>query len=242
MSRGRSVDINVDAGEGCDDATLMPSITSVSVACGGHTGDDESMTRTLALAARHGLRLGAHPSYPDRAGFGRHEVEIDAATLGRSLREQVTTLLRLARRLGFDVTHVKAHGALYNRAWRDPATAATVAAAVHDCDPSLALFCPPASSQLEAAKELGLRAITEVFLDRRYQAEGNLVPRSEPGAVIGDAQDLEAQLQSLGAMDFETMCVHGDNPAAEILLTDIDVRLRRFGLVRAPYDIGSPPL
>ena len=149
MAGPRRVDINSDVGEGLDDEVLLPYLTSISVACGGHAGDRETMARTLSGARRHGLRAGAHPGYPDRAGFGRTELEISLGDLEASLREQIGTLAGVARQVGIQVTHVKAHGALYNRAWRDRAGADVVARAVLAFDPRALVFCPAGSAQEE---------------------------------------------------------------------------------------------
>src|SRR5207245_7914093 len=133
----RAVDINADVGEGGDDEALFPYLTSVSIACGGHAGDDATMRLTLSAAAAHGLRLGAHPGYPDRDGFGRVDLDLSAHEVRETVAQQVAALRSMADQLGLRLTHVKAHGALYNRAWTDAATAAAVAEAVLDVDPAL---------------------------------------------------------------------------------------------------------
>ncbi len=214
----REVDLNADVGEGLDDEALMPFLTSVSVACGGHAGDRESMRRTLAAASRHQLRAGAHPSYPDRENFGRLEMAISDDELEESLLEQVTALSYVAADQGIALTHVKAHGALYNRAWRDPQVAQVVARVVAGFNPSLAVFCPPGSAQQAAADKANLRAVREVFLDRGYSAEGGLISRGSQGDILYDPVALPEQISNLAPLEFDTMCVHGDNPAALELL------------------------
>ena len=218
MPGPRHVDLNADAGEGLPDEALMPYLTSVSVACGGHAGDADTMARTLIATQRHRLRAGAHPGYPDRAGFGRVAIDISLEDLEASLREQLARLGSIAQQVGMPLTHVKAHGALYNRAWRDRATADVIARATVAFDPEAALFCPGGSAQEAAASAQGLKVLREVFLDRRYRADGTLVARDQPGATIAAVADLADQLSYLQGLEFETMCVHGDNPAALELL------------------------
>ena len=143
----RAVDVNADIGEGADDKRLMPWLTSVSIACGGHAGDFDSMLAALRAAARHDRLMGAHPGYPDREGFGRREWRHHAADLHLTLTSQLEALGLVAMQLEADLTHVKTHGALYNRAWTDPETADAVARAVIAWSPEVALFCPPGSAQ-----------------------------------------------------------------------------------------------
>ena len=218
MATSRSVDINADVGEGLDDEVLMPYLTSVSIACGGHAGDADTMARTVSAARRHGLRVGAHPGYPDRGGFGRADVEMEAAELEAALVSQLSLMLTVAGEQGVRLTHVKAHGALYNRAWKDRDTADVVARAILAIDPGCAVFCPAGSSQEAAARDRGLAVIHEVFLDRGYAADGTLVPRGNPGAIVTNPLELAVQISTLQRLQFETMCVHGDNPAALQLL------------------------
>jgi UPF0271 protein len=235
------IDVNADLGEGFDDARLAPHLSSCSIACGGHAGDVESMARTLRLAADHGLRAGAHPSYPDRAGFGRAPLEMPARALVASLRAQIQDLAGVAARLGLRLSHVKPHGALYNVAWDDPATAAAVAEAVVAVDPGLALMCPAGSALALAAAAHGLPVVREVFLDRGHGGDGRLLPRSAPGAVLTDPSAVPVRLAELSGLEFDTMCVHGDNPAALELLRRLDLELPRAGLVRRPYPLPPAP-
>ena len=234
------VDLNADGGEGFPDLDLMPHLTSVSIACGGHAGDRESMAVAIAAAVHHGLRLGAHPSYPDRAGFGRRGVEADAGDLRDILTVQLAAIARVAAELGQVLTHVKAHGALYNRAWDDPTTADALTAACIDVAgaPGYALvpvvFCPAVSAQEVSARGAGLPVVREVFLDRAY-AGGRLAPRGTPGAVVETPQELPARLAELQSLEFETMCVHGDNPAAARLLEAVEPLLAGIGRHLAPY-------
>jgi UPF0271 protein len=192
------------------------------------------MERALRLSLAHGLRAGAHPSYPDRQNFGRLTMEMEPATLRASLVAQVNVLRRHAAAEGVELRHVKAHGALYNRAWHDRATAAVVASAVLAVDPALALFCPPGSAQERVARDHGLRVVREVFLDRAYAGAG-LVARDQPGAMVEPGASLARQVRWLASIEFDTMCVHGDNPGAQQLLAEALPMLITLGLRPAPY-------
>ena len=233
----RLVDLNCDVGEGARDERLMPNLTSVSIACGGHAGDAESMHASLRAAARNGLLVGAHPGYPDREGFGRREVVLPSVDLFMTVVSQLEALGLVAMQQEADLTHVKTHGALYNRAWTDPETADAVARAVIAWSPVVALFCPPGSAQEAAAERLGLPVIREAFADRRYGPDGALLPRSEPGALITDPADLKAQLSSIAGLEFDTLCVHSDNPAAAELVAALPGLLDELGWELAPYPL-----
>jgi UPF0271 protein len=233
------VDLNADAGEGFDDERLMPYLTSVSVACGGHVGDPGTMAATLAAAKRHGLRVGAHPSYPDRANFGRVDIATDAGDLAESLRRQLSDLADAAAETGVRLTHVKAHGALYNRAWTDRAVADIVAAAASSMEPPAAVFCPPGSEQEKAARESGLMVVREVFLDRGYSKDGTLIPRGEPGEMVSGSAALAQQISNIAGLEYETMCVHGDNPGALDVLLLAPALLAEHGLQVGPYAIRT---
>jgi UPF0271 protein len=239
MAAADSVDINADVGEGLDDEVLMPYLTSVSVASGGHAGDPETMARTLSAAQRHGLRVGAHPGYPDRGGFGRVDLEIGAAELEAALSSQLAALRDVAAEQGVRLTHVKAHGALYNRAWKERDTADVVARAVLALDPGWAVFCPAGSAQEAAARDLGLAVIREVFLDRGYTPGGTLVPRGQPGDIVTNPWALAPQISTLRGLQFETMCVHGDNPAALQLLQAAPALLASHGWRIEPYSLAG---
>jgi UPF0271 protein len=234
-----AVDLNADVGEGLDDELLMPHLTSVSVACGGHAGDVETMARTVTAAHRHGLRVGAHPGYPDRERFGRVELEMAAPDLTAALVAQLGVLRDVAAEQGVRLTHVKAHGALYNRAWKDRDTAEVVVRAVIALDPGWAVFCPSGSAQEAAARDRGLEVIREVFLDRGYSSDGTLVPRGQPGDIVTNPLALPGQISTLQRLQFETMCVHGDNPAALRLLQAAPALLASRGWRVAPYSAAG---
>ncbi|HMS11151.1 MAG TPA: 5-oxoprolinase subunit PxpA, partial [Pyrinomonadaceae bacterium] len=174
----RSIDINCDMGEGCgNDAALMPYISSANISCGYHAGDAATMRETIELAARHGVAVGAHPSYRDRENFGRTDVELSAAELRTLILEQLEIFAGACREIGVTISHVKPHGALYNRSARDAAVAQAIAEAVLEFDAGLTLYGLAQSHSTEVARSLGLKAADEAFADRAYEPDGSLVSR-----------------------------------------------------------------
>jgi UPF0271 protein len=209
------------------DASLIPLVTSVNVACGAHAGDARTMARTVALAADLGMAVGAHPGYPDRDGFGRRDLDLGEAGLRQTLLDQVSRLGAICAARGVALTHVKPHGALYNRAALDPVLAAVVAEAVAAVQPGIALIGLPASALLAAASRAGLRPVAEAFADRAYEPDGSLRSRSLPDAVNQVPEAVAAQAVSIArdgrvravdgtwiATRVETLCLHGDTPGA----------------------------
>lgn len=247
----RRIDLNADVGEGFaeTDAALIPLVTSANIACGGHAGDASTMEASVALCLAHGVAMGAHPSYPDREGFGRREIGIDRAVLQGELVAQIGALAAVVASRGARLAHVKPHGALYNRAAVDADVAQVVAEAVRAVDPSLVLVGLAGSRLLEAGRAVGLRTRGEGFADRRYSAQGLLVPRAEPGAVI-DEEDrvrdqvmsmvLERQVHAPGGevvpLSVDTVCLHGDGPHAVVFARLVRESLRAAGvqLVASP--------
>lgn len=221
------IELNADIGEGCDDAGLMPYLARVSIACGGHAGDAASMTAALRLAAEHGVAAGAHPSYPDRAQFGRQALAASEDEIAAWVMQQTEVLAEQAARLGIRLAHVKPHGALYNVAARDAGVARAIARAVAALDPALALVGLSGSLLIAAGQGAGLAVLHEVFADRRYQSNGQLVSRETPGALIVDSQVASEQARALahgvpvgtaggGAIRVkaDTICLHSDTPNA----------------------------
>jgi len=227
------IDLNADLGEGFGRWTLgpeellLPWITSASVACGFHAGDPRTIRRTLALAAAHGVAVGAHPGYPDLAGFGRRELAMDAEELRAAVIYQVGAVQALARAEGLSLQHVKAHGALYDRAARDREAAAAFVSAVLAVCPEAFVLGPPGSVLLAQARQAGLATAAEGFADRAYRGDGTLAARSRPGAVLEDPRAAAAQaLRIVGEgkvatvdgteldLQVESLCVHGDTPGA----------------------------
>ncbi|MFN3715618.1 MAG: 5-oxoprolinase subunit PxpA [Thiobacillus sp.] len=221
------IELNADIGEGCDDAGLMPYVDRVSIASGGHAGDATSMTVALRLAKAHGVAVGGHPGYPDRAGFGRYPLAATAGTIRSWVVGQLEALAELARREGMALAHVKPHGALYNAAAEDAEVAAAVAEAVRAVDPGLLLVGLAGSRLIEAGQAAGLQVLNEAFADRRYATCRRLVSRETPGAVIHDPRQAAEQALSLArgagvlavtgerlAVRADTLCLHGDTPGA----------------------------
>jgi UPF0271 protein len=224
------IDLNCDLGEGCPhDAELMPLITSANVACGFHAGDASTALAALRLAARHGVRAGAHPSFPDRESFGRKEMARTAEQIYDDCVYQIGALAGLAKAAGVALGHVKPHGALYNMACRDDAIARPVAEAC-------ALYGLPVvglpNSRLQAACG---HFIAEGFADRRYLPDGSLVPRTRPDAFVEGADEAVAQaLRLIRDHGVRTLCVHGDNPQAVAFVRSLRAALEREGIAVRP--------
>jgi len=223
-----SIDLNSDLGEGAGtEAALMPLISSVNIACGAHAGDPVTMRATLDLALARGVRVGAHPGYRDPESFGRRPLDLPAAVLAADLKEQIVTLQAMAEEAGSRLTHVKAHGALYNQGERDEPIADLIARTVAAIDRTLAVVATPGSAMARAAGRAGVRLIREGFIDRAYEPDGTLRSRSLPGAMVLDPA--RAAVQALGfvreggvratdgsflALAVDSLCIHGDSPGA----------------------------
>ena len=227
------IDLSADLGEGSpgEDA-IWPMIDSANVACGGHVGDEASMREAAAKARAHGVRFGAHPSYPDREHFGRRSVSMEPEALRDALIAQISALHAIE-----SVRHVKPHGALYNDAHKDRALADVIIDAIRRVDPSIAIVAPDHSQMAAAARANGVRVIREAFADRRYAADGSLVPRSEPGSLLttDEAAAPAALLATDGvaiakegtrvAIAFDTICIHADMEHAVERLRAIRARI-----------------
>ncbi len=209
--------LNIDAGELPDEPPALWSLADVvNVACGGHAGDDASMERLVGAAANSGgaLALGAHPSYADREGFGRRTMPIATDELLSSIAEQCHALASIARRAGVAIRHAKLHGALYHDATTDPARAdAALRGLVEALGWEITILGPRAGALAERARELGLAYAIEGFADRGTRADGTLVPRGEPGALVTEPSAAAARALELRA-SIDTLCVHGDGPNA----------------------------
>lgn len=221
------IELNADIGEGCDDTPLLPYLRRASIACGGHAGDATTMRRALAEAAAHGVLVGAHPSYPDRAHFGRVALPASAAEVEGWVMAQVGALAAHAAQLGLHLTHVKPHGALYNVAARDAVVAFAVVRAVARVGRDLAVVGLSGSRLVEVARDAGLAVLQEAFADRRYRIDGSLVSRETPGAVLADPALAAAQARAIAdgvpvstheggqiLVAADTLCVHSDTPHA----------------------------
>lgn len=249
-----AIDLNADLGETvdgvptADDAALFAVVSSASVACGGHAGDDASMRDAVTRATVHAVAVGAHPSYPDRAGFGRHRI----AMAGEDVRASVAAQLAALVAVGADVRYVKPHGALYHAVRDDREQARAVAAAVADLSELLGRALPLLGLEGEiarAAAEAGLPFRREAFLDRGYRTDGSLVPRGDAGALLRDAELVAARAVRLatsgvvvavdGAVvrtDAVSLCIHGDSPDAVAMARAVRAALDAAGVeVRAPW-------
>ena len=246
------IDLSADLGESppgaeaSGDAALLHSVTSVNVVCGVHAGDPTLIRRLLRGARDLGVRAGAHPGLPDRAGAGRRVLAIDPVEVEDAVLYQVAALAGLARAEGVALTHVKPHGALYHMATGDEAVAAAVVSATRLVDDRLAIVGLPGSALLEAARRAGLSIRAEAFADRAYEADGRLVPRGTPGAVLIDPDEVTARVVRLAteqrvravdgtdlAVAAGTICVHGDTPGAAGLARAVREALERAGIVVA---------
>jgi UPF0271 protein len=222
------IDFNADLGEGCaSDRALLQLVSSANIACGFHAGDAATMLQSVRWAQEFGVAIGAHPSFPDRENFGRTAMQLPAETVYAQVVYQVGALKALAESEGAKLVHVKPHGMLYNQSARDPLLADAIARAVKAVDAGLILVGLANSVSIEVAKRVGLKTRQEVFADRSYQADGALVPRGQPGAMIDSedraiAQTLamvqQGRVQSVDgqwvALQAESVCLHGDGEHA----------------------------
>ncbi len=252
MSRRASIDLNADVGEGCaSDAELIPLVTSVNIACGGHAGDMETMRRTVALALGHGAAIGAHPGFADREHFGRREIAMPPAEAAALVVGQATLLQKVAAGLGARVGHVKLHGALYNMAARGGALAAAIVDALAQAGrlsgPQWTLVALAGSELASIGRARGLTVVGEGFADRTYMRDGTLTPRSDPGAVIVDEDAAVRQVLRIAAegtvlaadgaevrIDADTVCLHGDGPRAVPFARRIRAELAAAGIAVRP--------
>jgi UPF0271 protein len=231
-----------------EDALMLDCVTSANIACGGHAGDPETMFRTLRLAAERGVKVGAHPGYADREGFGRRVIPMQHGELARMVTAQVGALMALARLAGTEVRYVKPHGALGNLAAADGAVAAAIAAAVQAIDSTFAVLAISGTQLEQAARAQGLTVYSEIFADRAYLPNGQLVPRGQPGAVLHDATEAadrligylkSGRMSVVGAdpipLRADSICVHGDNAESVAMAREVRARLEAEGVVFASF-------
>ncbi len=233
---GMEIDLNCDLGEGCAaDAELMPLITSANVACGFHAGGPAEASAALASAAHHGIQVGAHPSFPDREHFGRREMIRTRQQVFEDCVYQIGALGGLARVAGVPLRYVKPHGALYNMACRDDATAEPVVAAAALF--GLGVMGLP-GSRLEALAAGHCPFVAEGFADRRYLPDGSLVPRARPDAFVEDPAEAVRQAEwLLRERGVRTLCVHGDNPHALTFVHALRAALAERGFAIRPFSV-----
>lgn len=244
------IDLNCDLGEYDvsgnleTDEAIMPFITSANIACGLHAGSPIIMERTIRMAVKHGVGIGAHPGYPDREGFGRRSLTLADDELRASILYQIGALKTIAEASGSGLQHVKPHGTLYNEASFDHKMAMVIAKSVMDIDRSLILVGLSGSQLIRAAGEIGLPFASEVFADRAYDDEGNLVPRNIPGSVLYDTdmviervirmineQVVESVSGKLIPVKADTICLHGDNEMAALFARKLSEALQANGIV-----------
>ncbi|MGA9288642.1 MAG: 5-oxoprolinase subunit PxpA [Anaerobacillus sp.] len=245
----KSVDLNSDLGESYgaykigNDENVLECISSANIACGYHAGDHNVMMETVKVANDLGVGIGAHPGYPDLGGFGRREMRMSHDEVFNLIAYQVGAIQGVANVHGASVHHVKPHGALYNSAAKDPVIAKAIASAVYKINPQLILYGLAGSELIQAGREVGLTVAQEVFADRTYQADGTLTPRSEPNAMIHDAEHAvervirminEQQVKAVNGQDVaiqaDTICVHGDEPEALRFVQQLRERLQEEGI------------
>ncbi len=202
------------------EAALMEHITSANIACGGHAGDEATMERTARLALERGVRIGAHPGYPDPAHFGRLEMPLGETAIAETVYAQICRLQAVVSAVGGRIVHVKPHGALYNVAARDAAVARAIGAGVLRWNADAPVFGLAGSPMLAVWRAMGLRAVPEGFADRRYEPDGSLRNRRFPDALITDPEAAALQAVRLArAGQAETICVHGDTPGSVAILS-----------------------
>ncbi len=243
------IDLNADLGEGMDhDAEIMAVVTSCNIACGGHTGNANTMQVALTLAKAQRIAAGAHPSYPDREGFGRRSMDISISDLEAALTSQIKALTTHADHVGIPITHLKPHGALYHDAERDSRLAGLIAELTSTLLPRPRLFGPPGCALETAAFDHNIPYFSEGFADRAYTEHGHLVPRDQPGAVLKTGAARVAQALAIAAtqtvtsiegkqipLPVQTLCLHGDSPGALS-----SARAIRAALAVAGIDIRAP--
>lgn len=250
----RAIDLNSDLGEGYgpwsmgEDARMMDIVTSANIACGGHAGDPDTMVHALRLAAERGVVVGAHPGYADRQGFGRRVIPMTPDEIARMVAVQCGALMGAAALAGTRVRYVKPHGALANLAADDAAVATAIARAVRALSPDLAVLAISGTALEGAARQAGLPTFSEIFADRAYLANGRLMPRSRPGAVLHDPAAVADRLLDFLdsgrmpvadgppiALDAHSICIHGDNPEGVAIAGQIRARLMAAGVAIRPF-------
>ena len=234
------MDINCDMGEiprllkDNVYSDLMDHVTSINLACGGHAGDLSMMRELIRIAKRKNVRIGAHPSYPDRENFGRLVLEMDSEELLRSICDQVRSLIKIAEEESVSISHIKPHGALYDQAAKDAHLARVIGSAVDRVEPDLDIICLSGSSMVRILEDMGLKVVQEAFADRTYERDGGLRDRRSDRALITDPQKAADQARSIiedkkvitfdGSEIFvqaQTLCIHSDTPNAIAIAQEV---------------------
>ncbi len=254
LAEVRTIDLNADLGEGYgpwsmgDDAAMLGIVSSANIACGGHASDPETMFATLRLAKANNIAIGAHPSYPDKEGFGRRRLPFTTSEIERFIAAQVGALMAIAALAGTSVRYVKVHGALANAAAEDANVAGAILNAIVAIDKNLALLAISGTQQEKVARARNVQVISEVYADRGYADDGNLVARSLPGALIDDVDVATERLLRFVetgmmptvsggsvALDAGSICIHGDSAHAVSMAAHIKTALLARGLSIAPF-------
>jgi UPF0271 protein len=239
----KTIDLNADVGEGVNNETqLMPFLSSCSIACGGHAGDESTMTSVVQLAKKHQVKIGAHPSFPDKANFGRLKMDISSDDLLVSLKTQVNSLLKVLENENRSLHHIKPHGALYNLANTDNAYAEVIVDLMNHFD-GTKLYAPYGSLIAKKAEDANITVFFEAFADRNYNDDLTLVSRSKPNALIEDAEQMSEHVLNMilhhhvktingteKNIKADTMCMHGDQPQAAQHLKILTERLIKKGI------------
>ncbi|WP_053991307.1 5-oxoprolinase subunit PxpA [Mangrovimonas sp. TPBH4] len=234
------VDINVDVGEGLgNESQLLPYISSCNIACGGHAGDEESMREVVKLAKLYKVKVGAHPSYPDKENFGRESIKISCADLYTSLKKQVRSLTKILYQENVPLHHIKPHGALYNKAAVDVKTAQVIIEVIKSIAMPVALYVPYKSVIADLASKENIKVTFEAFADRNYNDDFTLVSRKEPDAIIESSEAvfdhvynmiLTQKVKTISGAEMDlkadTFCVHGDHPKAVEILQEMTAKLK----------------
>jgi len=255
----RAIDLNSDLGESFgawsmgDDSAMLDVVTSANVACGFHAGDPAGILRTLQAAAAKNVTIGAHVAYPDKVGFGRRNMDLTSDELTADVIYQIGALQGLARAAGTSVRYVKPHGALYNTIAHDRRQALAVIAAIRAIDPTLILVALAGSTLIQWARDEGLQCVAEAFADRAYTPQGTLVSRREPGAVLHDPRlvaqrmlrlvedgTIEAIDGTRTRIEADSICVHGDSPAAVDMARELRRVLEQANLSVRPFAGDRP--
>ncbi len=244
-----TIDLNCDMGESYgskiigNDEAIMPFISSANIACGFHGGDPLTIEKTIKLAIKHGVSIGAHPGYADKEGFGRNKMHLSLEELRASVLYQVGAVKSMTEALGGKLTHVKPHGAMYNSAAGDFEMSLVIARTIKAIDDKIILFCLSNSEMVMAAKHIGLSFASEVFADRAYNNDGTLVSRNQAGAVINDTEQMIERVLymihnkgvktitgEIVQLEADTICIHGDNSSSAEFVKKLHFVLKAEGI------------
>lgn len=249
----QGIDLNCDLGEGMgSDQALLELVSSANIACGGHAGDEQTMSACISQARALKVAIGAHPGYCDRSYFGRQAMDLPRAAITALLQEQISRLCTIAQRENTRVAHVRAHGALGNFTDADDDAARTLVATLADGFPGLAVMTLGGSATERAAKAVGIKVVRQFFADRAYDDQGQLISRKVAGSVIHNSAKIlnrllgvldSGKLTSISgksiAVDFDSICVHGDTPGALALAETIRKQLENNGIAIRPYNVAA---